>query len=71
MTAVEIYDKLNAIKKAGVILIPTKMNIKEPQISISLSPEKGGRVVYNADICPVSIWLGRVYDNMKAVGLIN
>lgn len=71
MTSTETTDKLNTIKRAGVVLISTRIPLKEANIHISLDGEEGGKVVYNPYTCPVSQWLERVYNAMKACGLIN
>lgn len=71
MTQIEIKDKLNAIKKAGVVIKATSIIISRPQIHISLDSEVGGEVLYNPLMHPVHEWVGRVYNAMKAVGLIN
>ena len=71
MTEMEIMDKLNAIKRAGIVLMPTRIPLKEANIHISLDSEEGGKVVYNPNTCPVSQWIERVYNAMRACGLLN
>lgn len=71
MTEVELNDKRNAVNNAGVVFTATAIPLKKAQIHISLDGEEGGKVVYNPNTCPVSQWLERVYNAMKACGLIN
>ena len=71
MTKLEIKDKLNAIKRAGVFVKATSIIMDHPQVHISLDSESGGEIFYNPLMHPLSEWVGRVYDAMKAVGLIN
>lgn len=71
MTAVERKEKISALHKAGVVFTATAIPLKEAYIHVSLDIEEGGRVVYNPQTCPVETWIERVYNAMKAVGLIN
>lgn len=71
MTEVVLNYKQCAVKNAGVIFTSTAIPLKEVQIHISLDAEKGGQVIYNPKTCPISSWIERVYNAMKAVGLIN
>lgn len=71
MTEVELNDKRNAVKNAGVVFTATAIPLKKAQIHISLDAEEGGQIIYNPKTCPISSWIERVYNALKAVGLIN